>query len=466
MKGFHGFESWDETYVHTKHNDKDRTVLEYREEQGRKEPWTWVRTQGKGRVFYTAWGHDERTWGHPGFQNLVERGIRWAVGADPGVVPPYSDRPEMTTLPKDVKPFEYIDVGAKIPQLQAGHRQDAQPDAEAPVPGRVHEAHGPSRGLRAETVRLGRTAGRQAHLHELGRAGPAVGRRDLRLPQRAAAGRQGPRPHPDLRGHRWRRPGRQGHRLRRQAQHPHQPHLRPGRRHRPPGAAHAVPQDTEATTADERKVLFTGWGTGDTHAGPSNLRYGLDNWIYGIVGYSGFSGTVAGEKHQFGQGFYRFRPDGSKLEFLRSTNNNSWGVGFSEEGLLFGSTANGNPSVYMPIPNRYYEAVRGWSSTVLRHHRRQRPDLPDHRQGAPGRLPRRLHGGGRPCPVHRPRLSPRILEPHGLRRRADRPSRRAPSRSSPPAPASARATPGTCSPATTSGARRSWPRSDPTATSG
>jgi type 1 glutamine amidotransferase len=30
MKGFTGFESFDETYVHTKHNEKDRTVLEYR----------------------------------------------------------------------------------------------------------------------------------------------------------------------------------------------------------------------------------------------------------------------------------------------------------------------------------------------------------------------------------------------------------------------------------------------------
>ena len=42
-----------------------------------------MRTQGKGRVFYTAWGHDQRTWGNPGFQDLVERGIRWAVGQDP-----------------------------------------------------------------------------------------------------------------------------------------------------------------------------------------------------------------------------------------------------------------------------------------------------------------------------------------------------------------------------------------------
>src|SRR5205823_4614758 len=117
--------------------------------------------------------------------------------------------------------------------------------------------------------------------------------------------------------------------------------------------------------ADVRKVLFTGWGTQDTHAGPSNLRDGLDGWIYGIVGYSGFNGEVGGQRFRFSQGFYRFRPDGSKMEFLRNTNNNSWGVGFSEEGLLFGSTANGNPSVYLPIPNRYYESVRGWSSKVL-----------------------------------------------------------------------------------------------------
>src|SRR5262245_32469218 len=71
MKGFKGFESWDETYVHSKHNEKDRTVLEYRAEGSGKEPWTWVRTHGNGRVFYTAWGHDERTWGNPGFQNLI-----------------------------------------------------------------------------------------------------------------------------------------------------------------------------------------------------------------------------------------------------------------------------------------------------------------------------------------------------------------------------------------------------------
>src|SRR5437868_6382584 len=77
MQGFDGFQSWDETYVHTKHNEKDRTVLELRVDDTGFEPWTWVRTHGKGRVFYTAWGHDERTWGEKGFESLLERGIRW-----------------------------------------------------------------------------------------------------------------------------------------------------------------------------------------------------------------------------------------------------------------------------------------------------------------------------------------------------------------------------------------------------
>ena len=72
--------SWDETYLHTKHNPVNRTVLEVRRENGHDEPWTWVRTYGKGRVFYTAWGHDQRTWGTTGFQQLVGQGIRWTVG--------------------------------------------------------------------------------------------------------------------------------------------------------------------------------------------------------------------------------------------------------------------------------------------------------------------------------------------------------------------------------------------------
>lgn len=119
--------------------------------------------------------------------------------------------------------------------------------------------------------------------------------------------------------------------------------------------------------ADLRQVLISGWSMGDTHGGVSNFQYGLDNWIWAMQGYNPSRPVVAGRPHPntFRMGFFRFRPDGSQLEFLRSTNNNTWGLGMSEEGLIFGSTANGNPSVYMPIPNRYYERVRGWSAEQL-----------------------------------------------------------------------------------------------------
>ena len=88
MRGFGGFESWDETYVHQLHNEENRTVLSYRVDSEGREPWTWIRTHGDGRVFYTAWGHDQRTWGNAGFQNLIERGIRWAAKDDPASVRP------------------------------------------------------------------------------------------------------------------------------------------------------------------------------------------------------------------------------------------------------------------------------------------------------------------------------------------------------------------------------------------
>jgi hypothetical protein len=117
-----------------------------------------------------------------------------------------------------------------------------------------------------------------------------------------------------------------------------------------------------------------------------------------MQGYNDSEPVINGQKQQkFRQGFWRFAvaPGASdetaptfaikngkvetsrtnkfdehsirvnKLEFMRSTNNNTWGFGLSEEGLIFGSTANGNPSCFMPISNRYYEQVNGWSPEVL-----------------------------------------------------------------------------------------------------
>jgi putative membrane-bound dehydrogenase-like protein len=110
-------------------------------------------------------------------------------------------------------------------------------------------------------------------------------------------------------------------------------------------------KDTNADDkADLREVLLTGWGIGDTHAQQSNLSRGFDNWLYGSVGYSNFRGAVGGKNLQFGQGIYRFKPDGSELQFLHQYNNNTWGLGLNAAGDVFGSTANGNPSFYGYLP--------------------------------------------------------------------------------------------------------------------
>lgn len=373
-KGYEPFESWDETYVHHKHNEKDRTVLEYRTDKDGKEPWTWVRTHGQGRVFYTAWGHDARTWGHPGFHDLVERGIRWAVrGGERRSASAEGNGgrrspPEMTKLPTNAKPFEYVE--AKVPfYAPTGKRTGADgPAMKMQLPLEPSESmkhmvtpvdfdiqlyasdpqirrpicmNWDERGRLwiAESVDYPNSLQPEGQGHDriviledtkgTGKADKFTVFADkLSIPTSFTFARGGVVVH----------------------QAPHTLFLK----------------DTNGDdVADERTVLFSGWSTGDTHAGPSNLMVGLDNWLYGIVGYSGFNGTIGGEKHSFRQGFYRFKPDGSKFEFLRGTNNNSWGIGMTEDGLLFGSTANGNPSVYMPIANRYYEQVRGWSSKVL-----------------------------------------------------------------------------------------------------
>ncbi len=378
MKGFKGFESWDETYVHTKHNEKDRIVLEYRMEGAKKEPWTWVRTQRKGRVFYTAWGHDDKTWGNPGFHNLVERGIRWAVGGDPGVVPAFgfNDKPEMTPKRKDVKPFEYVD--ANIP-FYAPPREKAERPRQMQKPVDVEESMKhfvtPVDFEVKPFVTEAKLGGKPIAMtwDEQGRLWVAITQDYPNERQPEGQGRDRIVVCEDTDGDGV---------CDKVTQFADKLSI-PTSLLRYAGGiiVHQAPhtlflKDTNGDgKADLRQILFTGWGTGDTHAGPSNLRYGFDNWIYGMVGYSAFNGEVAGERLNFRQGLYRFKLEreandahklkATKFEFLRSTSNNSWGVGFSEEGLLFGSTANGCSNVFMPIPNRYYERVRGLNPSVL-----------------------------------------------------------------------------------------------------
>lgn len=93
-----------------------------------------------------------------------------------------------------------------------------------------------------------------------------------------------------------------------------------------------------------------GWGLRDTHAQASSLHYGLDNWLYGCVGYSGFEGTVGGKPHKFQMGTYRCQADGSAIEFLHQFTNNSWAQSANAAGDQFGGTANNAPIFFGGIP--------------------------------------------------------------------------------------------------------------------
>lgn len=363
LRGLEPFRTWDETYVHHRHNEQGRRILQIREEGPAQEPWTWTRNQGKGRVFYTAYGHDGRTWQNPGFHDLLERGIRWACAKDdaqvfdsrsrvvgslkpfafePAEIPFYAPSKKwgfqgepFKRMQKPVDPAEsarhlVVPKGFE-PKLFA-----AEPDIAKPIcmawdhRGRLWIAETTDYPNLKSADNKGRD--RIKICEDVDGDGKAdkftVFVDGLNIPTSLAFSRGGLIVH------------------------------------QAPDTLFFKDNDGD-DRADVREVLFSGWGTDDTHAGPSNLRYGLDNWIYGMVGYSAFQGTVGGEKVRFRQGFYRFKPDGSKLEYLRATNNNSWGVGISEEGLIFGSTANGCASVFLPIPNRYYDSVRGWSASVL-----------------------------------------------------------------------------------------------------
>lgn len=118
--------------------------------------------------------------------------------------------------------------------------------------------------------------------------------------------------------------------------------------------------------ADVRETIIDCWGIKDTHAQASSLHYGFDNWIYGCVGYSGIEGMVGGKMQKFSMGTYRFKPDGSALEFLHQFTNNAWGHGTNDAGDQFGGTANGAPLFFGGIPaTAYPENARGMTAKKI-----------------------------------------------------------------------------------------------------
>lgn len=351
VAGIEPFETWDETYVHTRHNTTDRTVLMERVDEEGREPWTWVRTQGKGRVFYTAYGHDERTWNHPSFQRLVEQGLLWAVNDEARQTWQRLRMPEVT----------YVD-GFNVPNYE---KRDPPPLYQMPFT--------PDESMRfinvAPEFSLDLVVSEPEVVNPITFNFDERGRlwviEAIDYPNRVLRGQPGDdriKVYEDTTG------DGKADRVSVFAEHINlasslvfanggiivaaQPHI-------------LFLKDTNGDgAADERRILSTGWGTYDSHAGPSNLHYGHDNYIWGTVGYAGFDGEINGERLKFGQGVFRFRPDGSDFEVVTGSTNNTWGLGFTETFDVLGSTANNDPSFHVAIPNRYFERAPALTAGV------------------------------------------------------------------------------------------------------
>ena len=336
--------AWDETYVHKNHNLLSRRVLQVREPGlddniTEPEPWTWVRQQGKGRIFYTASGHDERVWNHPSFHELLKRGILWAIG--------------------DVRRSAWEEFVRQRPQLKYEVRDNIPNYERRPEPLPYQLPLPPEASLQYTRTpidfRLELFASEPDIVNPICLAWDERGRlwvaETIDYPNELTADRQGRdriKILEDTNGD-----GRCD-----------KVTIFADRLNVPTSltfanrgviVAHAPDflflQDTDGDDrADKRRVLNTGWGVNDTHAGPSNLRYGFDNRIWGAVGYSGYRGERNGKTARFSSGIFRMNPDGSEVTLLHQFNNNTWGLGFNEDGDVFGSTANNNPAFFCGFP--------------------------------------------------------------------------------------------------------------------
>ncbi len=344
MQGIGPFTTWDETYV-LKNINPDMTILTERVEDGQRIPYTWVRNEGKGRVFYTAYGHEDRTWSNIGFLDLVRNGVLWALGEQvqsqiaalniPDVdiynadtIAAYTKRHIVPKMQEALSPAESQKLTQVLPDFKV-ELFAADPDIINPIAMAWDER---GRLWVVESVdypnTFKETDGEANDRIKICEDTDGDGRADkftvfadgLNIPTGLSFANDGVivTMAPDI----------------------------------------LFMKDTDGDDkVDVTKVLSHGWGKGDTHSGPSNLIYGFDNKIWGTVGYSGFDGTMNGERIRFPMGVYHFRPDGSDFAYLGKTSNNTWGLGVTEDNNIFISTANNTHSAYYSMPGKYAERI-------------------------------------------------------------------------------------------------------------
>lgn len=111
--------------------------------------------------------------------------------------------------------------------------------------------------------------------------------------------------------------------------------------------------------ADRREPLYTGFDFRDTHGMSSNYLYWVDGWIYGCHGFRNRSEVKdrAGNVTVFDSGnTYRFRPDGSKIEYYTHGQTNPFGLTVDPLGNFYSADSHSKP-VYMLQRGGFYEGI-------------------------------------------------------------------------------------------------------------
>ena len=339
--------SWDETYQHMDLT-ADRHLLQVREPMNKgetdPEPWTWTRTEGKGRVFYTASGHDLRCWNEAAYQILVKRAILWSIGEKKASEFAGFKLPPLVTEVPQIENRTHPDIPMMELQKPLSPADSA---AHTQVPVGTKLVLFACEPMVINPIAIDwDTKGRAWVVESFGYPN--------NVPDEPGSGQDKIKILEDTDGD--------------------------GRADKMTVFAEGLRHCTTSVfvnngvvvtdgrdivflgdengdgKSDTRKLLATGLGIHDTHAATSQFLYGFDNWLYATCGYSGVDIDLGGKKHKFSQGVFRFRPDLSKLELLQNSTNNTWGLGFTEQGDIVGSTANNNPSWIVSIPAAAYEA--------------------------------------------------------------------------------------------------------------
>ena len=108
--------------------------------------------------------------------------------------------------------------------------------------------------------------------------------------------------------------------------------------------------------SDERRPFFGTFGFDDTHGMASSFNWWLDGWVYACHGFRNNS-NVAGsdsEKITMNSGnTYRFRPDGSHIEYYTHGQVNPFGMAFDPLGNVYTADCHSRP-IYMLLRGAYY----------------------------------------------------------------------------------------------------------------